>query len=582
MLGGNIPRIARVTHHKHRPLPLTAIAGACLLLLLWWQLRGDETAPRTAPTNSSPVGTSAPETSALPPPAAPERVAVAPAATDAPELPDWLAQPFEIAIEAQTSGSTGPSINDWGAFVAPPGSNTVRIMGSPHAKQYGSRVFRFRARQPALEVVVATGHLRRIQVRAEQTNRIYLNETLGANDPVDENGEPPPPPPPTELGEHFNPTAFADFARGIETQDFTEWWDSASFGSWRSTQPKCSLRVRVRDPLGYEAPDAHVVVCSGAATADMIERHEGSAVIANLYAGTYQVLAWAPNRGFVQQEVTIRGPTTELELQLQLGACVRGRVVDARANPIARARVLWKDDFGQWRNDVLTDEHGQFVLANLPPGPGSVWACVDDRNAKMPAAGLRAVLPDSAEVSLTIERDTCHGALRVSPQLAADIPPAHLTARIWHVESGLGLHLQDYDETATTRSARDLPAGHYDVDYGTPEIGWHSAGRHFVDGIHLTDLGGISTPEPARVRFVRNGNATPMNPTLAAPSLQLEVVELRRELNLAIPTPTLDGSNETLLPAGEYAVAWRTEANPWHFRRFSAKAGEHATIELQP
>lgn len=93
-------------------------------------------------------------------------------------------------------------------------------------------------------------------------------------------------------------------------------------------------------------------------------------------------------------------PPAELRLVLPRLATVRGRVVDARGEPVAGARVLQSGD-GPKRTQVVTDERGRFELGGYAPGPAFVF--VDAPGFRFAGAAVAAPRDD---VELVVARQS--------------------------------------------------------------------------------------------------------------------------------------------------------------------------------
>jgi len=487
------------------------------------------------------------------------------------EVPGWLAQPFAfeldvlnigVHLQGQILGALGPSQ-----------ASISRMLGERSRTDVGSSRYRFAAKQPRLELVVDTGHLRRFTIHANRGHRITNVEWLRGDEAPRFPGEDPPPPPRREPLRCAAQNDLATFAEQTEDEDpAAGLWGSA--GGFEEHGPSGSLRVAVRDEQGQPVEGAYARVwVNGLPRGGRVEA-DSKFSITHVPFGTHVVTAGAPGAGLVQGKATIAGSTTHLELRLERGACIRGRVVDTDDRPVAKARILWATQGGDWRNHVCTDAEGRFLLTNLPDEAGSLWACADSERARLPAAGILGVVPATAEVVLRIDRSACRGTVRIEPDLPRGVAAESLTARIWHVESGIGLHLRTTGSGAA-RALGGLPAGHYDVEFGAPAIGWLPAGRHYVDGRNLTDVGRIPVPEPGRVRFAAEEDDLPV-----PGERRFDLYRVRTDLNLAMDLEqSLDA--ESLLPAGDYAIAWRHRDRQLRFERFTVESGRAQAVRLQ-
>lgn len=185
---------------------------------------------------------------------------------------------------------------------------------------------------------------------------------------------------------------------------------------------------------------------------------------------TIEISAAGYGTAIVPRAVTIHDASTRpIEVALDAGARVRGRVVDSDGQPIAGAVVrrftprdedgdVWRDDEDGKRATLRTDGHGEFAFEGLPREPMSLY---------VEAAGLAPAVdgPFDPTTDLTTrEIRLGTGASVTGAVLDLDGAP-EAGAVVWlSVQSSPGLFLREWRVTTGTDGSfrfEGLPAAEY-------------------------------------------------------------------------------------------------------------------------
>jgi len=265
----------------------------------------------------------------------------------------------------------------------------------------------------------------------------------------------------------------------------------------------------------------------------------------------------------------VRGETT-IQLVLQRGPEVRGRVVDRDGAPVARSRIVWTAG-DEYRNQELTALDGTFVVPDVCGAVGSVWACVPGETSQLPAVG-RVVGPGEP-VELVLDKQRCRGSLQVRVAVPEGVLPRDVSVRLWQQESGLGVRLVQgkSDEGAAQLGRDDIPAGHYRLEIHCPRFGAIDAGTHWLDGTGPVALD-LALPPVAHVTFT-------LPPDASQPAANaFELVRVGAAVDILIPTgPAFAGPH--VLGPGRYAVWWRGAAG-LRSHEFAVTMAGATTVEL--
>ncbi|MBM3974257.1 MAG: hypothetical protein FJ301_09190 [Planctomycetes bacterium] len=288
-------------------------------------------------------------------------------------------------------------------------------------------------------------------------------------------------------------------------------------------------------------------------------------------AGDYALRAGGEALGLAEQPVTIGEAGGKATLHLQRGAVVQGRAVDADGKPLAKHPVQWRAADGSWADGAITDDDGRFVFANVPPAAGSVLLWEGD-NRRVPLAVASNVMPGVGEVALA--RSKGRGSvLRCTVPTGGDVAPVVVA---WHVETGFSEPLQRRDGAGQQPwQTMPLPPGFYDLQLRLPGAGHKALGRHFVDGEHDVDVGAIELPRGGVVFVQLPDEAMPPEPDRR----NVEIYALRADLDVRLEPCPLPRARRIALPAGDYALAWRSRGGGVRFHRFAVQAGEETVVE---
>lgn len=291
----------------------------------------------------------------------------------------------------------------------------------------------------------------------------------------------------------------------------------------------------------------------------------------DLAAGKYTVRAGGGPQGLATTEVAITKGTTPATLQLQRGACVRGRVVDGKGAPVAGAQLTWQSLDGRAWDATLSEKDGTFVFANQPGGPGRVL-CWPSDDFPLPLACAPSVLPDTGSLDLVCDM-TAGGVLQLDANRSPDSKLGTPQVRVWQVDTGASAVVSRPEKGKPWR-LEHLPAGWYDVELRTPGLGFVAAGRQWVDGTTLTDLGQVPLPEPAALRFDFAAAGLPTE------QRQFDLCALRADMDVHLVLSENFTEREMLVPAGDYVMSWLRQNGTVEHQRFAVRGGETKTIAV--
>lgn len=142
-------------------------------------------------------------------------------------------------------------------------------------------------------------------------------------------------------------------------------------------RPAASVRVRVLDELNNEPVSGADVELRGVMRQRATTDADGIATLSGLPRGFYQLAASASSyaASFERLRVPSGDAALNQEVRLRAGAPVTGRVLDKQGQPLAQARVVYRQGSAGWRQQadgrydaVLTDAQGNFRFPALSAG----------------------------------------------------------------------------------------------------------------------------------------------------------------------------------------------------------------------
>lgn len=292
--------------------------------------------------------------------------------------------------------------------------------------------------------------------------------------------------------------------------------------------------------------------------------------------GALELRAGGGDDGLCRATVhTMHGQTTTADPQLRRESTVRGSVHAADGAPLSGWRVEWVGVQVPWFDSCEVADDGAFVLPNLPGGPGDLLLWRND-SSSLPVMRVENVRPDVGEVGLRVDPAECAGVLRIEPLLPDGVDEAGVEVRVVQEETGRGSTLKKEEKT-NQFSIRGLPAGWYRLELGGPGLGWLDAGRHFVDGRGLFDLGRVAFPATGTLRLV-----LPEGVEVKAPSEEggfaLEVYRRRDDCDVRIEHVAEASSDPLPLPPGDYFALWRASSGATGVEPFAVQSGVEVTV----
>ncbi|MBK8095493.1 MAG: sigma-70 family RNA polymerase sigma factor [Planctomycetes bacterium] len=288
--------------------------------------------------------------------------------------------------------------------------------------------------------------------------------------------------------------------------------------------------------------------------------------------GHVELRAGGGNGGLARMRQFVgRGGITNWDAQLDRASVLQGSAKDKAGQPLAGWHVEWFRG-NAWDKCTIGSD-GRWELPNQPGGVGTLLLIREGGDSKLPVAVIGDALPDSGDLAFTFDGATCQGQLQVEPLLPEELSGASTTIRVWQEDTNRAADMDRVGETPV-RQLAGLPAGWYRVQVHAAQCGMVDAGRHWVDGKSLVDLGRIQLPRPGVLRIERDAARLP-----AADQQVLEIWQRRADAD--IRAETLDARTEaTRLPAGDYVALWRNDTGKRCHALFSVRAGQETMIRL--
>lgn len=282
------------------------------------------------------------------------------------------------------------------------------------------------------------------------------------------------------------------------------------------------------------------------------------------------------------QHVTVRtmaGQTATVAVHLQRQITVRGRAVAADGKPLEGMRVEWVGSEIPWFDGCTVAGDGSFVLPNLPGGTGRLLLFRNRQSPGVPVLVSDDVLPDSGEVALRLDPAVCSGELQLEPALPEGVDRGAVEARVFQEATGRGTTLRKAKDS-NRFALSGLPAGWYRVELGGPGLGWIDAGRHYVDGKSVVDLGRVALPPFGMLRLVLPAAAADgaAHTDDGKPVFAVEIHHRRADCDVRIMDPLVARGAPLPLAPGDYFAIWQDEHGARGVVPFTVAAGREVEV----
>ena len=449
--------------------------------------------------------------------------------------------------------------------LAPPGVEGNHTTAASDAE--GLVVVAFRSRTPTGHVIATDDHgvLHRLPVRDGQRTRWCMRRTT--SDVLFED-------PPTMLpGLHPFAVFETNLARvpGDGQLVHVGALGPGHFGIAPALRPRI-VRAVEGTVFGDDGrPAARTAVALMASPSRPLERTAtdelGRFTLDDVPQGTFVLRAGGDSRGLGTTTVVVADGTTEARIDLRREPYVRGRIERNGGQP-TKYRLTWRARDGSWCSEATPDADRAFVFANVPALPGTVHVWADD--LPLPVAVAENVLPGLGELVLRHDPRVLR-RLSVEPLLPEECRGAPVAVRVWQVDTGLGaIATQRGDE----HTVDGLVPGPYQVEVSAAGSGVIDLGRHWLDGNADCELGRVVLPRPGRVRISVAADTLPADEGRRA----FEICRVRSDLDVRIVLREFPLDRDVLLPAGEYAFAFRHRDGSVRFRQFAVRTGEETVV----
>ncbi len=340
----------------------------------------------------------------------------------------------------------------------------------------------------------------------------------------------------------------------------------------RPAAPRAGIEGRLLDARATPVAGA-TVWCQPAAGGEALTAtsdEQGRFSFSSLQPGRWRMRAGGSDAGIAEGEAVVAAQAkTSVDLTLQRAAMIAGRAFGADGTALHGWRIVYTSIDEQWVDACTVQESGEFVLPNLP-GAGRLELFRND-GPSLPVAMLPCVLAGSLDVRFDLREIACTGGVR----LTLDIPPAwnaESTVWIWHLPSGRGIAMAPDAEGAFELGG--LGVGSYRIDVRVDGMTLRELGPLWVDGKSQLDLGRVTQPAPARVRFPTQGGER------AAVS-DIELYLRRADCDVRANGDHLHPGTRFAVAAGHWLCLYRSSNGRLHGCEFLAREGATVDVPLQ-
>ena len=204
------------------------------------------------------------------------------------------------------------------------------------------------------------------------------------------------------------------------------------------------------------------------------------------------------------------GETTVIELVLDVGKIISGRVIDREGQPLAGWNCYadpshWSDQGVVHPRNDRTDADGRFLLANLGDCPHSVSVSAPGEIPVPPRARVEEVLPGTEDLEIVVgDRETPSAHLRGGLTAEDGSVPSDASVIVFPVGSSRGLFAVFDSETGAFRRGPLMP-GSYQLVVDRGGRGVLQTGVIHLAGGERRDLGILRIEAPGRIELSIHG-----------------------------------------------------------------------------
>ena len=297
----------------------------------------------------------------------------------------------------------------------------------------------------------------------------------------------------------------------------------------------------------------------------------------NIPAGKLELRAGGNDAGLAHMTVAVmQGQTSTAEVQLRTEITVRGHALDADGKPLGGWRVEWVGTQTPWFDACTVADDGSFTLPNLPGGAGQLQLWHKDSDIRLPLAALGNVLPDNGDTELRFDAGTGVGRLQLEPLLPDGVDKGAVEVRLFQEDSGRGTTMPKLKKS-NVFALGNLAAGWYRLEVGGPGLGWLDAGRHYVEGKGLVDLGRLPLGLASQVHL-RFPAGTHFSSGDDKTGTALEIYRQRADCDVRIEEVEAGFRDPLPLPPGNYFAMWRSPTGAKGFTPFTVQAGRDTAV----